>query len=77
MHRGRRAGKGAQLRKASPSSMLNGATAPELMAWLGWKTIGEVQRSIEEANRIRLPKNAGARLVQNRNKQAAIPVSLK
>jgi hypothetical protein len=30
---------------------LNGATAPELMAWFGWKTIGEAQRYIEEANR--------------------------
>jgi integrase len=42
---------------------LNGATAPELMAWFGWKTIGEAQRYIEEANRIRLAKNAGARFI--------------
>jgi hypothetical protein len=31
---------------------LNGATAPELMAWFGWKTIGEAQRYVEEARRL-------------------------
>ncbi|MBR0916451.1 hypothetical protein [Bradyrhizobium japonicum] len=33
-------------------------TAPELMAWFGWKTITEAQRYIEEANRIRLAESA-------------------
>jgi hypothetical protein len=52
------------LRKASAvRHALNGATAPELMAWHGWKTIGEAQRYIEEANRIRLAESAGARLI--------------
>jgi len=52
------------LRKAAAvHHALNGATAPELMAWYGWRTIGEAQRYIEEANRIRLAKNAGARLI--------------
>ena len=52
------------LRKAAAvHHALNGATAPELMAWFGWKTIGEAQRYIEEANRIRLAENAGARLI--------------
>ena len=52
------------LRKAAAvHHALNGATAPELMAWFGWKTISEAQRYIEEANRIRLAENAGARLI--------------
>lgn len=52
------------LRKAAAiRHALNGATAPELMAWFGWKTIGEAQRYIEEANRIRLAENAGAKLI--------------
>ena len=52
------------LRKAAAvHHALNGATAPELMAWFGWKTIGEAQRYIEEANRIKLAENAGARLI--------------
>lgn len=42
---------------------LYGATASELMAWFGWKTIGEAQRYIEEANRIRLAENAGAKII--------------
>jgi integrase len=51
------------LRKAAAvHHALNGATAPELMAWFGWKSISEAQRYIEEANRIRLAENAGARL---------------
>ena len=33
------------------------------MAWFGWKSISEAQRYIEEANRIRLAENAGARLI--------------
>jgi integrase len=52
------------LRKAAAvHHALNGATAPELMAWFGWRTIGEAQRYIEEANRIKLARNAGARLI--------------
>ena len=52
------------LRKAAAvRHALNGATAPELMAWFGWKTIGEAQRYIEEANRIKLAENAGAKII--------------
>jgi len=51
------------LRKAAAvRHALNGATAPELMAWFGWKTIGEAQRYIEEANRIRLAESAGVKM---------------
>jgi hypothetical protein len=32
------------------------------MAWHGWKTIGEAQRYVEEANRIRLAESAGAKM---------------
>jgi hypothetical protein len=42
---------------------LDGVTAPELMAWFGWKTIGEAQRYIEEANWIKLAESAGAKLI--------------
>lgn len=52
------------LRKAAAvRHALNGATAPELMAWFGWKTIGEAQRYIEEANRIALAESAGEKIV--------------
>jgi integrase len=52
------------LRKAAAvRHAINGATAPELMAWFGWKTIGEAQRYIEEANRIKLAENAGAKMI--------------
>ncbi|MFL5524038.1 MAG: tyrosine-type recombinase/integrase [Gemmatimonadaceae bacterium] len=52
------------LRKAAAvRHALNGATAPELMAWFGWKTIGEAQRYIEEADRIILAESAGAKIV--------------
>jgi hypothetical protein len=52
------------LRKAAAiRHSLNGATAPELMAWFGWKTIAEAQRYIEEANRIRLAESAGEKIV--------------
>ncbi|WP_262048088.1 hypothetical protein [Bradyrhizobium sp. Bra78] len=37
--------------------------APELMAWFGWKTIGEAQRYIEEANRIKLAESAAAKII--------------
>jgi hypothetical protein len=33
------------------------------MAWFGWKTIGEAQRYLEEANRIRLAESAGAKII--------------
>lgn len=53
-------GRAHGLRKASAvHHALRGATAPELMAWFGWKTITEAQRYIEEANRIRLAESAG------------------
>jgi integrase len=43
------------LRKAAAvRHALNGATAPELMAWFGWRTVGEAQRYCEAANRIKL-----------------------
>lgn len=52
-------GRAHGLRKASAvHHAINGATAPELMAWFGWKTIGEAQRYIEEANRITLSESA-------------------
>lgn len=52
------------LRKAAAvRHALNGATAPELMAWFGWKSIGEAQRYIEEANRIELAQSAGAKII--------------
>jgi site-specific recombinase XerD len=56
-------GRAHGLRKASAiRHALNGATAFELMAWHGWKTIGEAQRYVEEANRIRLAESAGAKM---------------
>jgi len=33
------------------------------MAWHGWKSIGEAQRYIEEANRIKLAASAGAKII--------------
>lgn len=57
-------GRAHGLRKASAVRFaLNDATAPQLMAWFGWKTIGEAQRYIEEANRIRLAESAGAKVI--------------
>ncbi|MCP3468224.1 tyrosine-type recombinase/integrase [Bradyrhizobium sp. CCGUVB23] len=57
------------LRKASAvRHALNGATAPELMAWHGWKTLAEAQRYVEEANRIRLAQAAAAKMVTLPNK---------
>ncbi len=51
------------LRKAAAvRHAMNGATAPELMAWFGWKTLAEAQRYIEEANRIKLAEAAGAKM---------------
>jgi site-specific recombinase XerD len=58
-------GRAHGLRKASAvRHALNGATAFELMAWHGWKTIGEAQRYVEEANRIRLAESAAAKCEQ-------------
>ena len=58
------------LRKASAiRHALNGATAPELMASHGWKTIGEAQRYIEEANKIRLSDNAAAKMTRCERKR--------
>lgn len=52
------------LRKAAAiRHALNGATAPELMAWFGWKTITEAQRYIEEANRTKLAESAADKIV--------------
>jgi integrase len=51
------------LRKASAvRHALNGATAFELMAWHGWKTIDEAERYVEQANRIRLSESAGTKM---------------
>lgn len=63
------------LRKASAvRHALNGASAFELMAWHGWKTIGEAQRYVEEANRIRLSASAGARMrTGSGNPQPGLP----
>ncbi len=59
-------GRAHGLRKASAvRHALNGAMAPELMAWFGWKTIGEAQRYIEDANRIRLAESAGAKIISS------------
>jgi len=59
-------GRAHGLRKASAvRHALKGATAPELMAWHGWRTIGEAQRYIEEANRIKLAASAGAKMRTN------------
>jgi integrase len=52
------------LRKAAAvRHALHGATAPELMAWFGWKTIGEAQRYIEAANRVRLAESAAEKVI--------------
>jgi hypothetical protein len=52
------------LRKASAvRHALNGASAFELMAWHGWKTINEAQRYVDEANRIKLAEATGARII--------------
>ncbi|WP_198164349.1 tyrosine-type recombinase/integrase [Bradyrhizobium jicamae] len=54
------------LRKAAAvRHALNGATAPELMAWFGWKTLAEAQRYCEMANRIKLAEAAAAKMNAN------------
>jgi hypothetical protein len=56
-------GRAHGLRKAAAvRHALNGATAPELMAWFGWTTITEVQRYIRDANRAKLAESAGAKM---------------
>jgi Phage integrase family len=56
-------GRAHGLRKAAAiRHALNGATAPELMAWFGWKTIGEAQRYIEQANRTQLAESAATKM---------------
>ena len=55
------------LRKAAAvRHALNGATAPELMAWFGWKSLAEAQRYCEMANRIKLAESAAAKMAANR-----------
>jgi site-specific recombinase XerD len=55
------------LRKsAAVRHAMNGATAPELMAWFGWTQIAEAQRYCEMANRIRLAESAGAKMKANK-----------
>jgi integrase len=55
------------LRKsAAVRHAMNGATAPELMAWFGWTQIAEAQRCCEMANRIRLAETAAAKMNANR-----------
>lgn len=52
------------LRKAAATRHAeNGATAPELMAWFGWKTLAEPQRYIDEANRKKLARNSGDKVI--------------
>jgi integrase len=64
------------LRKAAAvTHALNDATAPQLMAWFGWRTIGEAQRYIEQADRIKLAEASGARLIQRTGDcQTELPV---
>jgi integrase len=51
------------LRKAAAvRHALNGATAPELMAWFGWKTLAEAQRYCEMASRIKLAETAAVKM---------------
>jgi hypothetical protein len=52
------------LRKASAiRHALHGATAHELMAWHGWKTIGEAQRYVEQANVLKLADSAAEKII--------------
>jgi len=57
-------GRAHGLRKASAiRHALHGATAHELMAWHGWKTIGEAQRYVEQANVLKLADSAAEKLI--------------
>lgn len=52
------------LRKAAATRLANsGATAHELMAWFGWTTLKEAERYTRTANKKRLTKSAGRKLV--------------
>jgi len=51
------------LRKAAATRLANkGATAHQLMAWFGWKTLKEAERYTKAADRKRLAQDAGALL---------------
>jgi hypothetical protein len=57
-------GRAHGLRKASAiTHALHGATAHELMAWHGWKTIGEAQEYVEQASKMKLADNAAAKII--------------
>lgn len=57
-------GRAHGLRKASAiRQALHGATAYELMAWHGWKTIQEAQRYVEQANKMKLADSAAEKLI--------------
>jgi hypothetical protein len=57
-------GRAHGLRKASAiRHALHGATAHELMAWHGWKTIQEAQEYVEQASKMKLADNAAAKLI--------------
>jgi hypothetical protein len=57
-------GRAHGLRKASAiRHALHGATAHELMAWHGWKTIGEAQRYVEQANVLKLADSAAEKII--------------
>jgi hypothetical protein len=70
-------GRAHGLRKASAiRHALHGATAHELMAWHGWKTIGEAQRYVEQANVLKLADSAAEKLrSRTRIVSAADPLS--
>jgi hypothetical protein len=70
-------GRAHGLRKASAiRHALSGATAHELMAWHGWKTIQEAQEYVEQANRMKLADNAAAKLISGtKNVSAVDPLS--
>jgi hypothetical protein len=68
-------GRAHGLRKASAiRQALAGATAFQLMAWHGWKTIGEAQRYVEQANRIRLADEAAKLISGTPTVSAADPL---
>jgi hypothetical protein len=68
-------GRAHGLRKASAiRQALAGATAFQLMAWHGWKTIGEAQRYVEQANRTRLADEAAKLIAGTSTVSAAYPL---
>jgi hypothetical protein len=57
-------GRAHGLRKASAiRHALHGATAHQLMAWHGWRTIQEAQRYVEQANRMKLADDAAEKII--------------